>query len=129
MTEFRAEPVATTNHTALRVRDMAESLAFYRDLIGLPVLRSQGPDDAPNAVWLPGLQLVRASDGEVPAPGGTLDHLALGFSNVEEVVERLVSAGHVPDIALETRERQGGSVVLAFFRDPDGNRVELLDYR
>jgi lactoylglutathione lyase len=129
MADFQAQPVATTNHTALRVRDMEAALRFYRDLIGLPVLRSQGPDEAPDSVWLPGLQLVRARGGEVPVAGGTLDHLALGFANVEEVAQRLIEAGYVPEIGPETRERPGGTVTLAFFRDPDGNRLEILDYR
>jgi catechol 2,3-dioxygenase-like lactoylglutathione lyase family enzyme len=129
MSEFRAQPVPATNHTALRVRDMETALRFYNDLIGLPILRTQGPEDAPDSVWLPGLQLVRARDDEVFRAGGTLDHLALGFSNIEEVAQRLIDAGYTPEIGPETRERPGGTVTLAFFRDPDGNRLEILDYR
>ena len=46
-------------HVALRVRDLDQSLSFYRDLVGLPVVRWTGEKDNPIMVWLPGLQLGR----------------------------------------------------------------------
>ncbi len=122
----RLDPSA--NHVALKVRDLAGALRFYHDLIGLPVSRTQGPADAPEVVWLPGVQLIRQT-GE-PDPGNTFDHVALGIENIEEVCARLDAAGIAPEVSLRRRGREevGRDLLMAFYRDPEGNRVELLKY-
>lgn len=116
------------NHVALKVIDMQRSLAFYHELIGLPITRVAGPENDPSDIWLPGVQLKKSGGGQ--SPSGTLDHLALGFENVKELCERLDAAGIKNDDGLvEVSGPDGNPFALrAFYYDPDGNRVEVFKY-
>jgi lactoylglutathione lyase len=125
---FAAEIQIAANHTAIRVADLQKALTFYSDLIGLPVTRVRGPKDNPDSVWLPGLQIV--VDPEVK-PGTNLDHSAIGIVNIDEACQRLDSAGHVaatPLTQTQPDDQGGRHLKMAFYHDPEGNRVELLCY-
>jgi catechol 2,3-dioxygenase-like lactoylglutathione lyase family enzyme len=97
------------------VRDRRAAEAFYGGLLGLPA------DDRVRLV-------------EVPAgrPGGWVDddrqlgvrHLAFYVADVDAEAERLRAAGVQLDVEPMTAT---GDVRLAFFRDPDGAQLELLD--
>jgi catechol 2,3-dioxygenase-like lactoylglutathione lyase family enzyme len=97
------------------VRDLRAAEAFYHGLLGAPA------DDR--------LRLVAAPDG---GPGGWVDddrqlgvrHLAFYVGDVDAEAERLRAAGVELDIEPMTAT---GDVRLAFFRDPDGAQLELLD--
>jgi catechol 2,3-dioxygenase-like lactoylglutathione lyase family enzyme len=125
--DFNAEVAFDANHTAIKVRDLKSALRFYSELIGLPVLRFRGPEDNPSAVWLPGLQLVVDPN---TSSGGSLDHVALGIINIEDACKRLDDAGFVADTPLQQRtpEDVGRNLKMAFYHDPEGNKVELLHY-
>lgn len=125
--EAKVNPVAC--HTAIRVTDMARSLHFYRDLIGLPVERTQGPLENPQVAWLPGVQLIHDPEAR-SVPGQTFDHLAFGIDNVEEVCQRLDAAGFQAETPLQQRSREdvGRLLTMAFYRDPDGNKLEVLRF-
>jgi catechol 2,3-dioxygenase-like lactoylglutathione lyase family enzyme len=125
---FTADIQLSAMHTAIRVRDMSRALEFYSGLIGLPVKRVRGPEDNPDAVWVPGLQLV--SDPEVQ-PGTNLDHSALGIKNIDEVCKRLDDAGYTaatPLTEVQPDDHGGRHLKMAFYHDPEGNKVELLCY-
>src|SRR6476661_8102647 len=88
-------------HTALRVRDLEGALRFYSEVIGLQVQRVGGPDPSrPGAVWLQGVQLVRAAEQDT----------------AEKELEGPIRETTLPD---------GQKMRLVFFRDPEGNRIEL----
>ena len=116
------------NHVALKVTDMARAVHFYHEVIGLPVTRTRGPEGEPDAVWLPGLQLVKGERGLNPS--GTLDHVALGIENLEELCDRLDEQGVKVDRSLaEILGSDGKAFALAaFYYDPDGNRVEIFKH-
>ena len=124
---FTAQISVVANHTAIKVRDLQKALEFYSTIIGLPVLRTRGPANNPDSVWLPGLQLV--VDPSVQS-GGSLDHVAIGVVNIEDVCRRLDDAGHSADTPLVQRgpEDVGRNLKMAFYHDPEGNKVELLHY-
>ena len=85
---FAAEFNPAVSHTALKVSDLEAALRFYRDTIGLPFVRSQGPEERPAVVWLRGLQLVRRTPEEI-GERGALDHIGLGVDNIEAVCARV----------------------------------------
>ncbi len=127
---FAAEVDHANNHVCLKVRDLDAALGFYRDLIGLPVLRTLGPADGLRFVWLPGLQLARQTEDPGPNPYGVFDHVGIAVQNLDAIRERLDAAGcpiERPHNRLHFAEI-GRDVVTIFYRDPDGNLVELLQW-
>jgi catechol 2,3-dioxygenase-like lactoylglutathione lyase family enzyme len=113
-------------HTALRVRDLEGALRFYGEVIGLQVQRVGGPDPSrPGSVWLQGVQLVRAAEQDT-AEKGVLDHIGFSVANIDAIVESVVAAGtELEGPIRETTLPDGQKMKLVFFRDPEGNRIEL----
>ena len=122
------------DHVVLRVRDLARSLAFYRDVLGCPVERAR-PDI--------GLWQLRAGrsmidlvpvDGKLGAAGGAapgtegrnVDHVCLRVEPFDEAAIRAHLSAHGV-AAGETAQRVGaeGTGPSIYVEDPDGNVVEL----
>lgn len=127
--QFTARIDPTGCHTAIRVNDMRRALHFYHELVGLPIERTSGPADNPQTAWLPGVQLIHDPEAR-PVLGQTFDHLAFGIDNVEEVCARLDAAGYKAETPLQQRGREdvGRRLTMAFYRDPEGNKFEVLRY-
>ena len=122
---FKAEIVTDHLHTALRVRDFEGALRFYTEVLGLEVSRTGGDPAKPGSAWLQGLQLVRAESQDT-SEKGVLDHIGFSVGNIEAIVERLVANGVDLEAPLrETMLPTGQKMKLVFFRDPEGNRIEL----
>jgi catechol 2,3-dioxygenase-like lactoylglutathione lyase family enzyme len=131
-------PAPALHHAALRCRDLERAERFYRDVLGLEVLRrwpragSEGGGE--RSVWLAlggggflALERADAGDGLAEAaaarePFGAAPAgwhvVALSMDRADRAAweARLASAG----IALEKRTR-----FSVFFRDPEGNRIAL----
>lgn len=108
----------TYHHAAIRVRDIKKSIEFYRDTLGLELLRTAPEGENPNMAWFPGLQLIqqdKKSDGE---SGWRLGHLAFQPTDSEEVVKDLKAHG------FKFKPHEPGRPW--FFEDPDGVLIELL---
>ena len=123
----RARMVPEHVHTALRVRDLEGARRFYGEVVGLAEARVGGDPARPSSVWLEGIQLVRA-EAQDTAEKGVLDHIGLAVANLDEIVSSLTGSG----VALEAPVREttlpsGQRLRLVFFRDPEGNRVELTE--
>ncbi|HSH29829.1 MAG TPA: VOC family protein [Thiohalobacter sp.] len=114
------------HHASVIVADTGRALAFYRDLLGLPVDPDR-PDLGYPGAWLDlgaaQIHLLELPNPDPvtgrPAHGGRDRHLALAVSELEAVLARLEAAG----VAV-SRSRSGRAA--AFCRDPDGNAVELI---
>ena len=117
------------HHVALRVRDMSRMMHFYGEVLGLPYIRHLGSTDAPRVVWYQAVQLVQA-DGSERVSGTTMDHLAVSVLDIEELAERLIAAGVTLEspIAHQDVSEVGLHLDNVFFRDPEGNRVELVQW-
>lgn len=116
-------------HSAIRVRDLEQALHFYHEIVGLPIERIGGDPSRPGTVWLTGLQLVRTPDAAT-TPDGKFDHFGIALDNLEEACARLDAAGFVAEtpLAARSREEVGRPLHMAFYRDPEGNKFELLRY-
>lgn len=114
-------------HTMVRVADLEQSLTFYRDALGLEVLRTREvPAGRFTLVFLaaPGdsqaqVELTYNWDPEVLAGGRNFGHLAYAVDNIYETCERLQAHG----VTIQRPPRDG---YMAFVRSPDNISIELL---
>ena len=102
------------------VTDMADSVAFYRDALGLPLVSQ----DYVARFDLDGvlIELVPVPPGCV-VPGNGNARLCFTVNNLEETLEALHARGIQTS---NIRLKKDGK--LAFFRDPDGNELSLWEY-
>ena len=116
-------------YTGIRVRDIARSVRFYTEGLGLRVGRS-GRMTA-GGLWqelrdpVSGAVLeLNYYPGEPPyREGDELDHIGFRVDRLEEATERLIRLGarvRIPPF------REGGDR-LVFLTDPDGVWVELFE--
>ncbi|HET8724755.1 MAG TPA: VOC family protein [Anaeromyxobacteraceae bacterium] len=121
------ESVTGLHHVALRCGDLAAQERFYREVLGLPVLRRwprEGEGD--RSVWLAaGSGFLALERADAPPRPGPFDDAPAGWQ---------VVALAVPRGEREAWERRlaGAGVAVArrtpfslFFQDPEGNRVAL----
>ena len=114
-------------HTMVRVTDLEASLYFYRDALGLKVLRTKEvPSGRFTLVFLaaPGdsqaqIELTYNWDPEALQAGRNFGHLAYAVENIYSTCERLQQHG----VTILRPPRDG---YMAFVRSPDNISVELL---
>jgi len=114
-------------HTMVRVSDLDASIKFYRDALGLEVLRSQEyPSGRFTLVFLaaPGdeeaqVPLTYNWDPEELSGARNFGHLAYAVDDVYASCERLQSHG----VTILRPPRDGR---MAFVRSPDNISIELL---
>jgi catechol 2,3-dioxygenase-like lactoylglutathione lyase family enzyme len=130
-----APPIHGVVETSLYVDDLARAIAFYREVLGLAPLAGDGEryqafDSGAGRVLL--LFKRGSARPALPAPSGAIPwhdgsgSLHVGFAisagSFEDWRARLVGGGVV--IESETPWERGGRSL--FFRDPDGNLLELI---
>ena len=114
-------------HTMVRVKDLQDSLRFYRDALGLEVLRMQdvpqgrftlaflaAPGDAQAQV-----ELTYNWDAQEYGSARNFGHLAYAVDDIYATCERLQAHG----VPIVRPPRDG---YMAFVRSPDLISVELL---
>ncbi|EHR69582.1 lactoylglutathione lyase [Burkholderiales bacterium JOSHI_001] len=114
-------------HTMVRVSDVDASLRFYRDALGLEVLRRRDvPAGRFTLIFLaaPGdadaqVELTHNWDPEAYSGGRNFGHLAYAVDDIYATCRRLQDHG----VTINRPPRDGR---MAFVRSPDGISVELL---
>jgi catechol 2,3-dioxygenase-like lactoylglutathione lyase family enzyme len=114
------------DHVSLNVTDRARSIAWYRDVLGLPQLNQPTADDEPVFVGQPGLQfgLFQAQRPSPPreVESAGLRHVALVVDDLDAAQERLRLHG------VTFRSEDHGNALSVYFDDPDGHVLELTTY-
>jgi catechol 2,3-dioxygenase-like lactoylglutathione lyase family enzyme len=109
--------VEQVDFVSVPTRDVERSIAWYRDMLGLPVSeKSEGEVDTPNVTlsfWNP------EADGEEFQPN--VAGLALRVPDVEAARRELEAKG--VEFIGETYD--SGVCLMGFCKDPDGNTVIL----
>jgi len=137
------------HHTVLAVRDLEQSLRFYRDGIGLEVLQDRivegdwpglfgAPSRALHAVFLgdsstpdvySGVLELNVFDADLGAAPTEQAHYGLSlisyFVDVEATLARLDGLGLGGEPARIEQPTPNGSITIATVRDPDGVTVLL----
>lgn len=128
MTGSAFQSIRAIDYTVVFVRDMAAMRAFYENVLGFAVLRELSPGWIEYQVGPNTLALARPSltAADAPTPVGSAA-LQLAFkisvADVDRCADELVKKG----IALVSppTDRPFGHRTL-FFRDPDGNLLEMF---
>ena len=114
-------------HTMVRVTDLDASLRFYRDGLGLQLLRQHDSEQGRfTLVYLaaPGdtraeLELTYNWDPEVYGGGRNFGHLAYRVNDIYALCQHLMDQG----VTINRPPRDGH---MAFVRSPDNISIELL---
>lgn len=121
------------SHTMLRVSDMAESIAFYTDVLGMNLLRQK---DYPNAKFTvafvgytafsdgPVIELTHNWGVDAYNIGDGFGHVALEVDDIYGAVESIRNQGG--EVVREAGPMKDGTKVLAFVKDPTGYIIELI---
>src|SRR5882762_2401033 len=115
-------------YTVVFVRDMAAMRRFYEDILGFPLVRELSPGWIEYRVGNNTLALARPSltASDAPTPNGSAS-LQLAFKvsvpEVDRCADELVRQG--VNLVSPPTDRAFGHRTL-FFRDPDGNLLEVF---
>lgn len=116
-------PVTAMNHFTILTDDVAATVGFYRELLGLT--DGPRPPFAFPGAWLyagdaPILHVVGGRSADELKPG-VIDHMAFSAEDLSETLARLTSR----NIAHTCRRQPGSGTWQVFFFDRNGARVEL----
>jgi len=117
--------VAGMNHFTILTDDLASTLAFYEEHLGLKP--GPRPPFAFPGAWLyasgSGEAILHVIDGAEPKAlvKGVIDHMAFSGTDLAGTVGRLKAKG----IAFDLRRLPGYHTWQLFFVDPNGAKVEI----
>lgn len=120
-------------HTMLRVVDLDAALNFYRDALGMRVLRRHDYTDARFTRAFVGygdereeaaIELTHNWDTSAYAQGNAYGHVAVEVADAAETCERAHTLGY--RITRQAGPMKHGTTVIAFIEDPDGYKIELI---
>lgn len=119
------------DHLVLTVRDLEATLAFYSRVMGMqPVTFGNG-----RRALAFGRQKINLHPADAPLkphaarPGpGTADLCFISSTPIPEVVRQLQAAGVAIEEGPVPRTGALGPITSVYFRDPDGNLIEVSSY-
>jgi len=120
--------IRAIDYTVIFVRDMGAMRRFYEEILGFPLRRALSPDWIEYRVGDNTLTLARPrrTAADVPTPRGSAS-LQLAFKvsalEVDQCADELVRQG--VELLSPPADQAFGHRTL-FFRDPDGNLLEMF---
>ena len=120
-------------HTMLRVGDLDRSIGFYRDVLGMKLLRKTDRPDQKYTLAFVGygdesqgavLELTYNHGVDRYDLGNAYGHVAIEVDDAKAACDAVRAKGG--DVTREAGPVKGGSTVIAFVQDPDGYKIELI---
>ena len=120
-------------HTMLRVGDLARSVDFYTNVLGMRVLRTTDRPDQKYSLAFVGygderehavLELTYNYGVERYELGTAYGHVAIEVDDAKAACEPVRAKGG--KVTREAGPVKGGTTVIAFVQDPDGYKIELI---
>ena len=117
-----APPRLSLDHVYYWTRDMDRAVAFYADVLGLPLAHRSGDGWAEFVAGPVKLALHGTDEADLPA-GGTVVFRVDDLDAARWTLERrgVVFDGHESEVP--------GVGRFTTFHDPDGNPIQLIEYR
>ncbi|GGH86886.1 lactoylglutathione lyase [Pullulanibacillus pueri] len=117
-------------HIGIMVNDMDESLAFYQNILGLELRNREWLNDSVELAFLffpeqPSVEIELVYGDKIETEG-IVNHLAFTVEDIEAELSRLKEAG----VTLVDEEPRGilkDTVKIAFFKGPNGEKLELVE--
>ena len=125
---YKTDPGTAVGHVHLRVSDLDRAIAFYRDVMGFDLQQRYGAE----AAFLSaggyhhhiGLNTWESKGGTPPPPGHTgLYHVAF-LSPDRPALARALKSALDAGVPIDGAADHGVSEAI-YFRDPDGNGIEI----
>ena len=114
------------HHIALHVQDLAASLTFYRDLLGMHIEWQPDPDNIYLTSGNDNLALHKAPPGFKIDAHQRLDHLGFILATPEDVDQwHTFFVEHKVVIKTQPRTHRDGARSF-YCEDPDGNVVQMI---
>ena len=123
-------------HTMLRVGDLARSIDFYTNVLGMRVLRTTDRPDQKYSLAFVGygderehavLELTYNYGVDRDEIGTAYGHVAIEVDDARAACEAVRTKGG--NVTREAGPVKGGTTVIAFVQDPDGYKIELIEKR
>ena len=123
--------VSGLHHIGIAVTNMENSLNFYRELLGFELDFREKSEENLELAFLyhprkTDVQLELVKGEEVAAREGRVNHIAFNVENLDVVLAHLKESG-VELITEEPMIVLGGRKKVAFFRGPDGEKLEIIE--
>lgn len=124
-------------HTCIRVQDVDRTVAFYNGLLGMPVVERRDPPAGTRMAalgspenYLEFFQVRAGQEVEHSDPQALrLNHICLWVERMEELERRAADAGSPFLQPIRANPSWvGAAIKVGWVMDPDGNRVELLEW-
>jgi catechol 2,3-dioxygenase-like lactoylglutathione lyase family enzyme len=124
---FRVEGI---DHVALTVRDVARSVAWYRDVLGLERHYEPTWGDFPAVVGA-GTTALALFPARAPAPGPPPGRDVLSVRHIAFRVDREMfgrAAAHLEACGITPAFEDHTAAHSLYFADPDGHQLEITTY-
>lgn len=123
------------DHIVLTVADIEVSLAFYERALGFEREVFSGPDGQTRYALRFGRQKINLQDGATATPTkaarptqGSGDFCLIAAVPLAEVARHLAAENIALEAGPVPRRGAVGPLTSLYFRDPDGNLVEVAEY-
>ena len=125
-------------HSMIRVRNIDDSLKFYRDFLGLNLIEKKSLEDCD--LYFLGedekcCQIELTYNYDTPTEGykngNAFGHFAFAVDNMNLICEKVREFGYEflwePfELSLKNEKGETSKKLIAFIKDPDGNEIELI---
>lgn len=116
-----------THHIALLTPDLPRLQAFYTETLGLPLVGEfSGHDIVFVGTGETAIELIQQEGVATTQDVTGWAHLALEVADVDATHAALADQGIVFHVAPMDFPVEAPALRIAFFRDPDGNEIELV---
>jgi catechol 2,3-dioxygenase-like lactoylglutathione lyase family enzyme len=123
------------DHLVLTVADIEATTRFYERALGLTRETFKGPDGQPRFALTFGRQKINLQDASTVTPTkaqrptqGSGDFCLIAAVPLDEVLTHLRGLGIAIEAGPVPRRGATGALRSIYFRDPDGNLVEVGEY-